>query len=239
MEGAWRRHARHGWQFHAERVRVRPPVGDQALLAYLGAVKHVGIRGAAWGLERHGPRGARRRRPRPRGAPARGAGDRPRRRSARRSRSWEDQGALRAVRLFLEEHGVPATVAARIYRHFGPGSIATLQEDPYALTELEGIGFATADALARALGTPPDSPGRLDAGIVHALHEAENERPLLPSRADCSPAPAGCSTPTRTTASTRWPPAAAWSSRGDRVAEAGLYAHRAPLGAARARAARR
>jgi exodeoxyribonuclease V alpha subunit len=90
-------------------------------------------------------------------------------------RSWEDQGALRAVRLFLEEHGVPAAVAARIYRAYGPGAIETLRSDPYGLTELDGIGFATADALAQALGTPPDSPGRLDAGLRHALHEAESD----------------------------------------------------------------
>jgi exodeoxyribonuclease V alpha subunit len=174
VEGAWRRHARHGWQFHAERVRVRPPVGDQALLAYLGAVKHVGIRGAAWLLERHGPEvlGVVDRDPQGRLREVPGIGPAKIRAAVA---SWEDQGALRAVRLFLEEHGVPATVAARIYRHFGAGSIATLQADPYALTELDGIGFATADALARALGTPPDSPGRLDAGIVHALHQAEDD----------------------------------------------------------------
>src|SRR5262249_58170986 len=98
-------------------------------------------------------------------------------------RSWEDQGALRAVRLFLEEHGVPAAVAARIYRAYGPGAIETLRADPYALTELDGIGFATADALAQALGTPPDAPGRLDARVRHALHEAENDRHCHPPRA--------------------------------------------------------
>ena len=66
-------------------------------------------------------------------------------------------------------------MAARIYRAYGPGAIETLRSDPYGLTELDGIGFATADALAQALGTPPDSPGRLDAGLRHALHEAEND----------------------------------------------------------------
>ena len=99
-------------------------------------------------------------------------------------RSWEDQGALRAVRLFLEEHGVPAAVAARIYRAYGPGAIETLRSDPYGLTELDGIGFATADALAQALGTPPDSPGRLDAGLRHALVEAESDGHCHLPRAD-------------------------------------------------------
>jgi NADP-dependent 3-hydroxy acid dehydrogenase YdfG len=52
------------------------------------------------------------------------------------------------------------------------------------LTELDGIGFATADALAQALGTPPDSPGRLDAGLRHALVEAESDGHCHLPRAD-------------------------------------------------------
>jgi exodeoxyribonuclease V alpha subunit len=175
VEGGWQRHPRHGWRFVAERTRVQEPASEQALLAYLGSVKHVGARGAAWLLDRHGPEEVlaavdrdpeRVLREVPGIGPARiGAA----------VRSWEDQGALRAVRLFLEEHGVPAAVAARIYRAYGPGAIETLRTDPYALTELDGIGFATADALAQALGTPPDSPGRLDAGLRHALREAESD----------------------------------------------------------------
>src|SRR5919197_2140677 len=175
VEGGWQRHPKHGWRFVAERTRVQEPASEQALLAYLGSVKHVGPRGAAWLLERHGPEEVlaavdrdpeRVLREVPGIGPARiGAAVRLR----------EEQGALRAVRLFLEEHGVPAAVAARIYRAYGPGAIETLRADPYAMTELAGVGFTTADALARALGTPPDSPGRIDAGIVHALREAEQD----------------------------------------------------------------
>jgi len=184
VDGGWQRHPRHGWRFVAERTRVQEPASEQALLAYLGSVKHVGPRGASWLLERHGPEEVlaavdrdpeRVLREVPGIGPARiGAA----------VRSWEDQGALRAVRLFLEEHGVPAAVAARIYRAYGPGAIETLRTDPYALTELDGIGFATADALAQALGTPPDSPGRLDAGLRHALREAESDGHCHLPRAD-------------------------------------------------------
>jgi exodeoxyribonuclease V alpha subunit len=175
VAGSRRRHAKHGLQFHAERVRVREPVGEAALLAYLGSVKHVGPRGAAWLLERHGPEevlAAIDRDPAARLREVPGIG---RARLGAAVGSWEEQGALRAVRLFLEDHGVPAAVAARIYRAYGAGSIELLRADPYAMTELEGIGFATADALAQALGTPPDSPGRMDAGILHVLHEAEQD----------------------------------------------------------------
>jgi exodeoxyribonuclease V alpha subunit len=173
VEGAWQRHAKHGWRFVAQRTRVQEPASEQALLAYLGSVKHVGPQGAAWLLERHGPESVLAAVDRD---PERALREVPgigRARIGAAVRSWEEQGALRAVRLFLEEHGVPATVAARIYRAYGPGTIELLRSDPYALTELDGIGFATADALAQALGTPADSPGRLDAGLRHALREAE------------------------------------------------------------------
>jgi exodeoxyribonuclease V alpha subunit len=174
VRGEFRRHAKHGWQFAAEGVRVRAPVGEDALLAYLGAVKHVGPAGAQWLLERHGAEvlsiidadpGARIRE-----VPGIG----PRRIGAAVD-SWREQGALRALRLFLDSHGVPAAVAARVYRAFGAGSIEQLRADPYALTQLDGIGFATADALARALGVPLDHPGRLDAGVLHALALAEDD----------------------------------------------------------------
>ena len=175
VAGAWRRHPKHGPQFAVERVRVREPASEAALLAYLGSVKHVGPRGAAWLLERHGPDAvldAIDRDPERalREVPGIGA-----QRIRAAVRSWEEQGALRAVRLFLEGHGVPAAAAARIYRELGPGCVEMLRTDPYAITEVEGIGFATADALARALGTPPDAPARIDAGLRHALREAEHD----------------------------------------------------------------
>lgn len=172
VTGAFRRHPKHGWRFACEQVRIGPVTSGAAIIAYLASVKHVGPKGAAWLLERHGPEvlvaidadpGAR-------------LGEVPgigRARLGAAVRSWQDQAALREARLFLEEHGVPAAVAARIYRVWGAATISTLREDPYALTGLERIGFATADALARALGTPTDAPGRLDAGLVHALAEAE------------------------------------------------------------------
>src|SRR5881392_2717404 len=52
--GAWLVHPKHGRQFTVERVRSSAPASEDALLAYLASVKHVGPRGAAWLLERHG-----------------------------------------------------------------------------------------------------------------------------------------------------------------------------------------
>ncbi len=171
--GGWRRHAKHGWQFHCERVRVGAPASEHAILSYLGSVKHVGPRGAAWLLERHGPEYVLEAIDQDPGGRLREVpGIGPRRLPAA-VRSWEQQGAQRAVRLFLEEHGVPAAAAGRVVRAFGSASIELLRSDPYAITAVDGIGFATADALAQALGAPADSPGRLEAGLLHVLTAAE------------------------------------------------------------------
>ena len=173
--GGWRRHPRHGWQFAVARARILEPVSDHAVAAYLESIKHVGPRGAAALVERFGAGevlAAIDREPERvlRGVPGIG----PRRLGAAVA-SWRDGRELRELRLFLDAHGVDAAAAARIARHFGAGSIARLQRQPYAICELDGIGFATADALALALDTPLDAPDRLAAGVLHALALAETD----------------------------------------------------------------
>ncbi len=175
VTGGWRRHARHGWQFQVSRVRVQEPVGKHAVRSYLETIKHIGPLAAIRLVERYGadevldaidrdPERVLRTVP--------GIG--PRRLGAAVA-SWRDQRELRELRLFLDTHGVDAASAGRIARHFGAGSIERLQREPYTICELDGIGFATADALARALDTPLDAPDRLSAGVLHALHLAETD----------------------------------------------------------------
>jgi len=173
--GAWRRHARHGWQFAVQRVRIQEPVSEQAVAAYLESVKHVGPRGAATLVQRFGAGevlGAIDRDPERVLGGVSGIGPR---RLPGAVESWRGQRELRELRLFLDSHGVDAASASRIARHFGAGSIDRLQRDPYAICELDGIGFATADALAQALDISPDAPRRLAAGVLHALRQAETD----------------------------------------------------------------
>ena len=173
VEGTWREHPRHGRQLAADRVRLQEATSAAALEAHLAGVRHVGPRGAAWLVERHGPERVLAELDRDPGGRLREVpGIGPMRLRAAVA-SWEAQGAQRAVRLFLDEHGVPAAAAGRIARALGPGAIERLRTDPWSVAEVDGVGFATADALARGLGTPPDDPGRLDAGLLHALGEAE------------------------------------------------------------------
>ncbi len=94
--------------------------------------------------------------------------------------SWEEQHHVRALILFLQEHEVSPTLAARIYRHFGPQSMQKVRENPYELAyEVHGIGFKTADTIALKLGFAPDCAQRMEAALVYLLFQCSESGHLF------------------------------------------------------------
>lgn len=90
--------------------------------------------------------------------------------------AWETQKAIKEVMIFLQGHGVSTTYAVKIYKQYGDRAIATVTHNPYQLaTDIYGIGFMTADKIARNLGVAPDSEFRYRAGLIHALSEAAED----------------------------------------------------------------
>jgi exodeoxyribonuclease V alpha subunit len=74
----------------------------------------------------------------------------------------------------LAPHGL-AHLAAPIHTRFGDRSTAILHEDPYRLTEIDGVGFARADKIALAADVPLESSRRAQAAAAYALGEAEKQ----------------------------------------------------------------
>jgi exodeoxyribonuclease V alpha subunit len=67
-------------------------------------------------------------------------------------------------------------LAIKIYKQYGDQSLEVVQTDPYRLArDIYGVGFKTADRIARALGLPVDHPSRIEAGLVYALGEMSND----------------------------------------------------------------
>ncbi|MBW4506870.1 MAG: ATP-dependent RecD-like DNA helicase [Scytonematopsis contorta HA4267-MV1] len=90
--------------------------------------------------------------------------------------AWEKQKAIKEVMVFLQTHGVSTTYAVKIYKHYGDKAIETVTYNPYQLaTDIYGIGFLTADKIARNLGVPTDSEFRYSAGMTHVLSEAAED----------------------------------------------------------------
>jgi exodeoxyribonuclease V alpha subunit len=83
-------------------------------------------------------------------------------------------GPMAQLESQLLELDLPVYLATAIFDRYGEDGINVLRKHPYRLArEVRGIGFATADRVARALGIEPDSAERLDAGLVHVLEQAE------------------------------------------------------------------
>ncbi len=90
--------------------------------------------------------------------------------------SYLKQQEIKEVMLFLQGYDVSPSLAVRIFRHYGKESIPLLRENPYRLAEeVYGIGFITADKIARKLGLPFDSPQRVRAAVLFLLNQAADQ----------------------------------------------------------------
>lgn len=90
--------------------------------------------------------------------------------------SWERQKEVKNIMLFLQEHQVSTSYAAKIYKQYGNESISVMKENPYKLADdIWGIGFKTADQIATKLGFGKESYVRLRSGLMYTLSELSNE----------------------------------------------------------------
>ena len=90
--------------------------------------------------------------------------------------SWEQQRAVREIMVFLHAHGISTTRAVRIHKTYGEQAREVLERNPYQLAEdIFGIGFKTADDLARKLGMAAEAPQRRQAALLHVLREARED----------------------------------------------------------------
>lgn len=99
--------------------------------------------------------------------------------------AWQRHERMREVLLFLHEHGMGGTLGAKIAMTFGDRTIEVLEHDPYVLARrIRGIGFVTADRIARSVGIDPRDPTRLHAGLLYTLSDATDEGHLFLPRGE-------------------------------------------------------
>ncbi len=90
--------------------------------------------------------------------------------------SWKRQKSVRDIMIFLHEQGLSTARALRLFKEYGESAVAILRSDPYRLArEIPGIGFKTADEIARKMGQEDSSPQRIDSGILYVLEQAEHQ----------------------------------------------------------------
>ncbi|KEI00290.1 AAA family ATPase [Clostridium botulinum] len=88
------------------------------------------------------------------------------------AKSYSKQREVRNIMVFLQTYGVTAKQCVKIHKKYGKDSINVVKENPYTLTEnISGIGFKTADKIARNLGIEGNSPFRIQCGVGYIVNQ--------------------------------------------------------------------
>jgi len=176
MSGRWFNDHTHGLQFKVEFLKASPPTTVEGIERYLGSgmIRGIGpvyakklvkaFGEAVFDLIEQEPHRLRE---------VTGIGPK---RAERIIGGWADQKVIREIMLFLHSNGVGTSRAVRIFKTYGPDAVQLISENPYRLAkDIRGIGFKTADQIARKMGIAPDVMIRVRAGISYALGEAMDE----------------------------------------------------------------
>ncbi|MGC0423452.1 ATP-dependent RecD-like DNA helicase [Embleya sp. AB8] len=172
MRGRWGSHPQFGRQFQVDSFSTVLPATVQGIRRYLGSglIKGIGPKTADRIVEHFGVRSldvidedATQLIQVP------GLGPK---RTKLIAAAWEEQKAIKEVMVFLQGIGISTSPAVRIFKEYGDASIDVVRTEPYRLAaDVWGIGFKTADAIAKAVGIPHDSPQRIKAGLQYTLSE--------------------------------------------------------------------
>ena len=85
--------------------------------------------------------------------------------------SYIDNKDLKDIIMFFQKHGVTINQCLKIYKKFGPDSKEIVSKNPYVLSDdIAGIGFLTADKIAKSIGIEDNSDFRIRSGITHVLN---------------------------------------------------------------------
>ena len=77
---------------------------------------------------------------------------------------------MKEIMMYLTKYRISALEAVRIWKAYGDGAIAAIENDPYILCgETIRVSFEKADKIAEHLGMAIDSPCRLKAGILYIV----------------------------------------------------------------------
>ena len=176
VEGVYTTHPVYGEQLRVRSYRMIAPENAQAMYRYLaaGSIKRIGPAMAARIIKMFGDDTLRVMEEEPEKL-ARVKGI-----SLNIAREigaqMEDKKHLRDAMIFLQKYGIGSAHASRIWQTYGMGLYEIMKTNPYRLAEdIRGIGFATADEIARRIGIRADSEYRIRSGLLYNLFMASGE----------------------------------------------------------------
>lgn len=96
----------------------------------------------------------------------------------------EEKKDMRQAMIYLQKYGITTSLAAKIYQHYGNRIYRVMEENPYQMADdIPGVGFKTADEIARRIGIHTDSDYRIRSGIFYTLlHSVSEGHIYLPEK---------------------------------------------------------
>ena len=187
--GEWIEHRTYGRQFRCDRFEIREPTTLLGIERYLGSGMFRGIKEhtaaqivAYFGeetltvLSEHPERLTE--------IPGIG-----RKRCIMIAESFQERQKSRRTMIFLQSYGISPALATKIVETYGDDAPNIIQNNPYRLcTDLERVGFKTADRIGIALGFPADGKERIRSAMIYVLQDAAaaNGHVYLPEDELCS-----------------------------------------------------
>ncbi len=168
--GTWQQNQKYGMQFQAIDVQLMLPKSVAGIQKYLGSgiIKGIGPSVARHIVEMFGDKAI----DIIENAPdelikIRGISHE---KADKIAKGWANNLKIKEMMLFLQSHNVTINIATKIYNNYGDTAINVLRDNPYAMArDIKGIGFLSADKIAKNLGIEPHDEKRISAGIEHIL----------------------------------------------------------------------
>jgi len=179
LEGFWQKHEKYGLQFKVEHHEEIMPQTIEGIAGYLGSglVKGIGPKTAKLIVDRFGL----------------GTMDmldnQPERLTEVRGistvrlesikTSLIESRAMRDISSYLSPYGVGVKMVAKIHKEFGGDAMRILKTQPFKLCSISGVGFKTADQIARKTRCNLSDALRIRGGLVYLLEKAAVEGHLF------------------------------------------------------------
>lgn len=82
-------------------------------------------------------------------------------------KAWQEKRFLMSLTSFLGPFEISNNTITHIFQTFGQNAQNLIEENPYVLTKVKGLGFKKADEIARKLGVSPYASSRIKACIIY------------------------------------------------------------------------
>lgn len=173
LNGEYKMNARYGEQFEVSEVIVSPPSTEEGMKRYLasGLFKGIGEKTADSIVDLFGKYTFEIMEFAPsRLAEVRGVS---KTKAIEIGDSFVKLRRMQNTIMFLASYDISLALAIKIFKKYDVMAESILQTNPYKMVEdIEGIGFAKADAIAQKLGMEEDHPYRVKACVRHSLEES-------------------------------------------------------------------